>query len=280
MAENISINGVLPLLNVSVSGYYDWRSRKPSKQSLRKSDVKKRIREIHEESFEIYGALKITAILHKEGVQVSQRTVSTYMKEDDIKAHYRQKCSITTLNSDFSSKLIDRLERNFMPDKPNAVWCTDITYIWTSQDEFVYLTSIMDLYSKKIIAWELTQTLHVDAVISSVEKALSRRNLTSPAIIHSDRGSQYVSRKYKDVLGGALIASYSRKGNPWDNACIESFHSVLKREWLKRYRFATYEDAYKAIFEYIETFYNTVRIHGSCGYQSPNDYEKQRISAN
>lgn len=280
VAATISINGVLPLLNVSVSGFYDWRNRKPSKQSLRKSDMKKRIKEIHEDSFEIYGAPKITAILHKEGVKVSQRTISTYMKEENIKAHYRKKYTRTTLNSDFSSKLIDRLERNFTPVKANAVWCTDITYIWTSQDEFVYLTSIMDLYSKKIIAWELTKTLHIDAVVRCVEKALDRRNLTSPVIIHSDRGSQYESRKYLEILGEELTASYSRRGNPRVNACIESFHAVLKREWLERYRLTTYEDAYKTIFEYIETFYNTRRIHGSCRYQSPNEFEKQRISAN
>ena len=129
VAADISINSVLPLLNVSVSGFYDWRNRKPSQQSLRKSNMKQRIKEIHDNSFEIYGAPKITATLRKEGVHVSQRTVSTYMKEDGIKAHYRQKCIRTTLNSDFSSKLIDRLERNFMPYEPNAVWCTDITYI-------------------------------------------------------------------------------------------------------------------------------------------------------
>lgn len=141
-------------------------------------------------------------------------------------------------------------------------------------EKFCIPTSVMDLYSKKIIAWELTQTLSADAVVRCVEKALSRRSITQPVVIHSDRGSQYVSKKYSDVLGGVLVPIYSRKGNPWDNACIESFHAVIKREWTQFHDLQNPEHAYRVIFEYIEAFYNTVRIHGSCEYESPNDYEK------
>ena len=132
----------------------------------------------------------------------------------------------------------------------------------------------MDLFSKKIIAWELSKTLCADAVVRCVAKAISRRRLTHPAVIHSDRGTQYVSKKYLEVLGNQLIPSYSRKGNPWDNACIESFHALIKREWINFYKVRNYEHAYQIIFEYIETFYNTVRIHGSCNYESPDNYEK------
>ena len=195
------------------------------------------------------------------------------MKQENLKARYRRRNKHNTLTSDFNIKLTNILERNFDPDQPNALWCTDITYIWT-QEGFVYLTSVMDLFSKKIIAWELSKTLCADAVVRCVAKAISRRRLTYPAVIHSDRGTQYVSKKYLEVLGNQLIPSYSRKGNPWDNACIESFHALIKREWINFYKVRNYEHAYQIIFEYIETFYNTVRIHGSCNYESPDNYEK------
>lgn len=195
------------------------------------------------------------------------------MKQENLKARYRRRNKHNTLTSDFNIKLTNILERNFDPDQPNALWCTDITYIWT-QEGFVYLTSVMDLFSKKIIAWELSKTLCADAVVRCVAKAISRRRLTHPAVIHSDRGTQYVSKKYLEVLGNQLIPSYSRKGNPWDNACIESFHALIKREWINFYKVRNYEHAYQIIFEYIETFYNTVRIHGSCNYESPDNYEK------
>lgn len=195
------------------------------------------------------------------------------MKQENLKARYRRRNKHNTLTSDFNIKLTNILERNFDPDQPNALWCTDITYIWT-QEGFVYLTSVMDLFSKKIIAWELSKTLCADAVVRCVAKAISRRRLTHPAVIHSDRGTQYVSKKYLEVLGNQLIPSYSRKGNPWDNACIESFHALIKREWINFYKVRNYEHAYQIILEYIETFYNTVRIHGSCNYESPDNYEK------
>ena len=218
-------------------------------------------------------------MLHISGISISERTVSGYMKEDEIRARYRKPYTATTLNSDFSNQLKDILKRDFNPDSPNTVWCTDITYVWTRVG-FVYLTSDMDLYSKKIIAWELSENLNTDSVVKCMEKAKRRRNTDEPVIIHSDRGSQYVSKKYLEVCGEELIPSYSRKGNPWDNACIESFHAVIKREWLNFYDIQNLNHAHQIIFEYIETFYNTVRIHGSCGYESPNNYEKQyRLSS-
>lgn len=253
--------------------------RPVSKQEVKKIQVKEEIKEIHEASHKIYGAPKITILLNKKGISVSERTVSTYMKEENIRAKYRKPYTITTKNSDFSNKLKDILKRNFNPSSPNSVWCTDITYVWTSTG-FVYLTSVMDLYSKKIIAWELSDTLTTDSVVRCINKAKSRRNTDKPVIVHSDRGSQYVSAKYLEVCGEELIPSYSRKGNPWDNACIESFHALIKREWLNFYKIKDINHAHQIIFEYIETFYNTVRIHGSCAYESPNDYEKEyRLSS-
>ncbi|WP_196599442.1 IS3 family transposase, partial [Pectinatus frisingensis] len=164
-------------------------------------------------------------------------------------------------------------DEQFNPEGPNAVWCSDITYIWTF-DGFVYLTSIIDLFARKIIAWTLSTTLEVSCVINTINKAKSARKLSQPLIIHSDRGSQYVSSEYRKATQ-KMQTSYSKKAYPWDNACIESFHSLIKREWLNRFRIMDYDHAYKLVFEYIETFYNTVRIHSYCGYKSPNQYEQE-----
>ena len=131
----------------------------------------------------------------------------------------------------------------------------------------------MDLYSRKIIAWTLADTLEVPSVISTINKAKASRDTDNPLIIHSDRGSQYVSEAWRLATKG-MTRSYSHTGCPYDNACIESFHSLIKREWLNRFTIRNYQHAYSLVFEYIETFYNTIRIHSHCNYMSPNDYEK------
>ena len=153
------------------------------------------------------------------------------MKENNIKAKYIKPSIQTTVSHDFPDKLKNLLNRHYNPTKPNVAWCTDITYIWTYDDGFVYLTSVMDLYSRSIISWVLTKTMDADEVLKCIEKAKERRNIENPLVIQSDRGVQYTSTKYRE-LTREFIGSYSRKGTPWDNACIESFHSLIKREWL------------------------------------------------
>lgn len=164
------------------------------------------------------------------------------------------------------------LDEQFNPDRPNAVWCTDITYIWTF-DGFVYLTSIIDLFSRKIIACTLSNSIKVSCVTSTINNAKERHNINQLLIIYSNRGSQYVSQAYRNATQ-KMIHSYSHSGYPYDNACIESFHALIKREWLNRFKISDYNHAYRLVFEYIETFYNTIRIHSHCDYMSPNDFER------
>ena len=156
---------------------------------------------------------------------------------------------------------------------------TDITYIWT-QDGFVYLNCVMDLYARKIIAWTLADTMEVSTVIETINKAKACRNTDLPLIIHSDRGSQYISNAWREATE-KMQQSYSHSGYSYDNACIESFYSLIKREWLNRFHIINYKHAYRLVFEYIETFYNIVRIHSHCDYMSPNDFEKlfERVSS-
>ena len=233
------------------------------------------IRTIYEESHEIYGAPKIAAKLRQKGDKVSERTVGKYMREIGIRACYRKHRTRTTRDSDFSTGLKNILNRDFQPERPDAAWCTDITYLWTCEG-FVYLASIMDLYSRKIISWTLGETLETKWVLEAVEKAKEQRHVTRPLVIHSDRGVQYTCGDYEKATGG-MERSYSAKACPWDNACIESFHSLIKREWISRFRIIDYKHAYRLVFEYIEAFYNTVRIHSHCGYRSPSDYEKKYL---
>ena len=219
-------------------------------------------------------------MLSNAGLDVSQKTVSNYMREIGLKARYIRKPWYKPVLEGFNTKLNNILNRDFNPATPNEMWCTDITYIWTTNG-FVYLTSIMDLFSRKIISWKLSDSLSTDAVIECVNEAISRRGVSNPVVIHSDRGSQYVSKRYHNALEGNLIASYSAKGNPWDNACIESFHALIKKEWIQFYKIENLEQARSIIFEYIETFYNTVRIHGFCNNLSPTNYEtKMKLALN
>ena len=207
---------MLKKLDVSRLGFYDYLKRVPSKTKLRKERIIKEIKKIHKESYEIYGSPKITELLNKKGKKVSQKYVYSIMKENNIKAKYIKPYIQTTVSHDFSDKLKNLLNRHYNPTKPNVAWCTDITYIWTYDDGFVYLTSVMDLYSRSIIS---------DEVLKCIEKAKERRNIENPLVIQSDRGVQYTSTKYRE-LTSEFIRSYSRKGTPCDNACIESFLSL------------------------------------------------------
>ena len=193
------------------------------------------------------------------------------MHEMGIRAQWTKPWT-TTRNSDFSKELHNVLNEQFNPNRPNAVWCTDITYIWT-QDGFVYLNCVMDLYARKIIAWTLADTMEVSTVIETINKAKACRSTDQPLIIHSDRGSQYVSAAWREATE-TMQRSYSHSGYPYDNACIESFHSLIKREWLNRFNIINFKHAYRLVFEYIETFYNIVRIHSHCDYMSPSNFEK------
>lgn len=270
--RRVSVSGMLKFLGVSRSGYLAWLHHVPSDTEKRRKAVKAKIQDIYDDSKQNYGAPKITVELRKTGEVISERTVGTYMRQMGIRAQWSKPWTITTKDSDFSTELQNILDEQFNPDRPNAVWCSDITYIWTI-DGFVYLTSIMDLFSRKIIAWTLSETLEVSCVIDTINKAKARRNIDQPLIIHSDRGSQYVAKEYKKATEN-MQRSYSKKAFPWDNACIESFHSIIKREWLNRFKIHDYKQAYRLIFEYLETFYNTKRIHSHCNYMSPNEFER------
>ena len=270
--RRVSLSGMLDFLGVSRSGYQAFLKHRPSEAELRKERIKERNQEIHDGSHQNYGAPKITRELQKEGERISERTVGGYMREMGIRAQWVKPWIATTIDSDFSKELHNILDEQFNPDRPNAVWCTDITYIYTCEG-FAYLTSVMDLYSRKIIAGVLAPTLEAKYVLEAINLAKARRKTDQPLILHSDRGTQYVSQANRDAAEKFRL-SYSHKGYPYDNACIESLHSLIKREWLNRFRIDSFGRTYTLVFEYIEAFYNTIRIHSHCNYLSPDQFER------
>ena len=240
--RQVSVSGILKKLDVSRSGYNAWKKRVPSDTSVRRTVLKEKLQKIYEDSHQNYGAPKITAELRKSGEHVAEKTVGNYMRQMGIKAQWVKPYIQTTIDSDLSQKL-----KNILNEQ---------------------------LYSRKIVSWVLSETLEASHVVKCIEKAKQSRHIENPLIFHCDRGCQYVSEAFHKATAG-MIHSYSKKAYPWDNACIESFHALLKREWINRFKIFNYTHAYKLIFEYIETFYNTVRIHSHCGYLSPNEYEEQ-----
>ena len=269
--RRLNISGVLQILGVSRSGYNSFKKRESEIKTSRKDQIKQSILGIYFKSKRIYGAPKITVELKKKGIKIAERTVGKYMREMGIRAHYVKKLRVPSANPDFDNALKNLLQEQFNPKNPNTIWCSDITYIGTDNG-FAYLTSIMDLFSRKIIAWRLSDTPEAKWLVECIEEARKSRIIAEPLIVHSDRGAQYISQDYLNVLDG-IRPSYSRKASPWQNACIESFHALIKREWLYSFEIKDFNHAYKLVFEYIEAFYNTVRSHSHCGYLSPAEYE-------
>ena len=243
---------MLKFLGVSRSGYRSFLNRKLSPTIQRKETIKKKIQLIYDASKQNYGDPKITKELQKLGETIAERTVGKYKREMGIKAQWIKPFTTTTGGSDFSTELTNILVQRFNPERLNAVWCTDITYICT-QNGFVYLNCVMDLFARKIIAWTLSNTMEVSNVVATINKAKAYRNIEQPLIIHSDRGSQYVSNAWCEATK-TMQRSYYCCAYPYDNACIESFHSLIKREWLSRFSIQNYSHAYRLFLNTLKPF--------------------------
>lgn len=261
-------------MGVSRSGYYKWVERPESERQLQHKEWTKQVKEVFDKSRQLYGSPKVTQQLNKNGVSISERTVTRIMKENGIQSRTVKKYKATT-NSKHSLPVQENvLNREFAASKPNEKWVTDITYISTSEG-WLYLASVMDLYSRKIVGWHMSERMTKELVLQALKQAYGRQHPDQGLIHHSDRGSQYASLDYqKQLKQYEMIGSMSRKGNCYDNACIESFHSVLKKELIYLNQYKTREEAKKSIFEYIEVFYNNQRIHSSIGYNTPSDFER------
>ncbi|SHE14833.1 IS2 transposase TnpB [Chlamydia abortus] len=264
------------MLEVSRSGYYKWCREKDNENSYQKRRrvLLSRISWHFFDNKCRYGSPKITMLLRKEGWEVSERTVGILMRENNMRSCVSKKFKVTTTDSNHTSPIAPNLlNQNFKTTAPNKVWVTDITYI-PCREGRMYLASVMDLYTRKIVGWKLSSRMTTELVLGALDQAYFAEKPAEGLIHHSDRGAQYASEEYRARLQKyKMMASMSRKGNCYDNACIESFHSVLKKEFIYCTRFKTKAQAQQELFEYIEIFYNRKRIHGSLGYVSPNLFE-------
>ena len=263
------------VFQVSRSGYYKWVKRKPSLREKRRKWLKNRIRHHFHRLKKRPGSPTLTAILRDEdNCSVSSKTVSRLMKEMGLKSITVRKYKATT-NSKHSMPVHDNiLNRQFKVLAPNQVWVTDITYIATGEG-WLYLASVMDLYSRKIVGWATGARMTRELVIDALELAYHRRKPEPGLIHHSDRGPQYACSDYQDQLNTyQMIGSMSRKGNCYDNACIESFHSTLKKELVYQMKFKTRKQAVDELYKYIEFYYNRARRHSTLGYTTPHRFEQ------
>jgi putative transposase len=209
------------------------------------------------------------------GYTISQKTVARMMKEMGLKATPKEKYVVTTDSNHDLNIYPNLVNRQFTVKEPNQVWVSDITYIWTLEG-WVYLSSIMDLFSRKIVSWSLGFDMKKELTIQALNRAIVSRQPAEGLIHHSDRGSQYCSHDYTNLLKKEKIQiSMSKKGDPYDNACIESFHATIKKDLIYRRRFSTRAAAIKAINHYISHFYNEKRKHSTLGNCSPNQFERK-----
>ena len=250
-------------LKVHRSSYYYWLKRKASKRDIEKRDLSEKIRLIYYKSKRIYGSPRITMALCNEGIIVSRQRVARLMKEMSLRSIIRKKFVVTTDSKHNYPVVKNKLNRNFQVDGTGKVWVSDITYIRTSQG-WLYLTVIIDLGDRKVVGWSLSRSLKAfETVVPAWIMAVNNRPITQKLIFHSDRGVQYACNEFKTLLTGYKLVerSMSRKGDCWDNAVAESFFKNLKVEWVYQNKYRTRRQAALSIFEYIETWYNTVRIH-------------------
>lgn len=272
-ADRYPIRLMCRALNASAAGYYAWCTRPESLRARQNRGLLVEIRSIHRESRETYGSPSIWDALVKRGHRVGENRVARLMRAEDIRAKTVKKWKATTDSGHKLPVAANTLNRQFTIEQPNRVWAGDITYVWTNAG-WLYLAVVLDLCSRQVIGWAMGQRLTVDLAEEALTMALWRRKPGAGLLHHSDRGSQYAATSYQQLLGvHGIKCSMSRKGNCWDNACVESFFGTLKKELIHHRRYITREEAKQEIFEYIEVFYNRMRRHSTLGYYSPAEFE-------
>ena len=273
--ENHPVEKMCKCMKVSKNAYYHWLKNKDLVNiKTVKILLKERIKIIFDNSREIYGSCRIQKMLEREGLIYSRSYIGLLMKEMGIKSVVKRKFVITTDSKHAFPIVNNELDRNFTSFKLGEKWVSDITYIRVN-DNWNYLTTIMDLADRKIVGWTLSEDMTTEnTVMKAWISARKTRNINDGFLFHSDRGVQYASNKMTNLFSfnSKIRQSMSRKGNCWDNAVAESFFKTIKNEWLYRFKFSTYLQLYESIENYIN-WYNTKRLHSSLGYLSPLEME-------
>jgi len=266
------------VFTVSPSGYYDWQKRRavPGRRAHQNQKLAQEILAIYQRSRHTYGSPRIVMELRKQGKRHGRNRIARLMSEEGLCGRQRRRYRVQTTDSKHDQPIApNRLAEAAAPTAPNQIWVADITYIRIGQG-WLYLAAILDLYSRRIVGWAMSERIDTALVLKALGMALLHRKAPAGLLFHSDRGVQYASADYRAALCRAgLVPSMSRKGNCYDNAFIESFWSTLKLELVYVCDFAKLQDARSAIFDYIETFYNRQRAHSALGCLSPVDFELQ-----
>lgn len=263
------------LMQVSPSGYYEWQQRlsQPHPPTEKDAQLKQRLKALFIEHHKRAGSRTLTALLRKEGYSISRYRVRKLMKEMGLVVKQKRRRIQITDSRHHLSVADNRLNRQFNPGGPNQVWSTDITYIPTVTG-WVYLAVVLDLYNRKVVGWHISDSMETTLVIRALTMAVNLSRPPTGLLHHSDRGSQYASRQYQDLLEQhGMICSMSRKGNCWDNAPTERFFRTLKYDWVGEKRYRHVEHARDDIAAFIR-YYNLYRPHSVLGYMSPVEYEK------
>ncbi len=276
--DSFPVNIMCRILNVSSSGFYKWLSATPGPRIKRTEAIKADVRKVYEQSNGIYGSCKIAQMLDSDDQLESacRNTVAKAMQEMGLKSRVSKKFRpATTVRDPNSRPAPNVLAQDFTATAPNQKWVADITYLPTVAG-WVYLATVIDLFSRKVVGWSMSDRLTTPLVTEAMKNAIElRRPETDTLVHHSDRGCQYTSDAFQEILATmGITCSMSRTGCCYDNAVAERFFWSLKHEWTKFEVFADLEEARWSVFKYIETFYNSERIHQALNYISPNQFER------
>jgi putative transposase len=276
MKNDFSILSLCQTLDVSTSGYYDWPQRRdcPGPRALENQTLAQEIGRIHSQSRRTYGSPRVMQELRKKGRRHGRHRIARLMKQQGLCGRQKGRHRVQTTDSNHDHPIApNRLAEAPKATAPNQLWVADITYIETMEG-WLYLAAVLDLYSRKIVGWSMSERIDTCLVLKALDMALVQRAPPANLLFHSDRGVQYASGDFRHALGQAsLTASMSRKGNCYDNATMESFWSTLKLELVYRGPFLTRPQARAKIFDYIEVFYKRQRAHSALDYNSPVDFE-------
>jgi transposase InsO family protein len=261
------------VLDVTVSSYYGWGKRPPSARQQANQRLLEQIRQVHQASRQTYGSPRVHAELNAQGVSCGRHRVARLMRQEQLRGQRAVRRVRTTWSEHGLPMAPNRLQRDFQAKQPNHKWVSDLTYIPT-REGWLYLAVVLDLYSRRIVGWAMDSHMTSELVCRALQMALQQRRPAAALVHHSDRGSQYASGDYRQLLEQhGLLASMSGTGNCYDNAVVESFFATLKTELIHRYQFHRRAQARTAIFAYLEGFYNRQRRHSTLGYLSPVDFE-------
>lgn len=265
------------VLQVSRSGYYAWHKRPAPTRTRQDQVLGLEVAAIHARSRGRYGSPRVHAELRERGQPIARKRVARLMRAAGLRARERRRFRCTTDSGHAMAIRGNLLAQCFAVAQPNTTWVTDITYLWTLEG-WLYLAVILDLFSRRVIGWALSERLERGLALAALAMALKQRQPSSGLLHHSDRGSQYASHEYQQLLAQhGILSSMSRRGNCWDNAVAESFFATLKLELVYQTRWRTRAEARAAVFEYIELFYNRQRRHSALGYLCPSEFEQRHL---